>query len=70
MMEKTKSLPAINKADPFWLAKTPGMLRARIDVKEQFLKQTHPLSSEAWRLHQQIAELSRDLYEVENKGKK
>jgi hypothetical protein len=56
-----------SKIEPFWNAKTPGMLRARIDVKEQFLKQTHPSSSEAWRLHQQIAELSRDLYEVEGR---
>jgi hypothetical protein len=68
MLQKRKNLPAVIKADPFWLAKTPGMLRARIDVKEQMLKQAHPLSDEAWRLHQQIADLSRDLHRAEGKN--
>jgi len=70
MMEKSKNLPAIVNPDPFWLSKKPGMLRARIEIKEQFLKQSHPESNEAWRLHQQIAELSRELHDQENGIKK
>lgn len=67
MIEKEKLLPEIKTIDPFWNAKKPGMLRARIAVKEQFLRQAHPNSQEWWRINQQIAELENSLVEVESK---
>lgn len=47
---------------------TPGRLRNRIDVLEQFLKQAHPDSQEAWRLHQRLAETGRQLAALEDQG--
>ncbi len=47
---------------------TPGRIRARIDVLEQFLKQAHPESHEAFRLHQQLGELGRQLAALEAKA--
>jgi hypothetical protein len=47
---------------------TPGRIRARMDVLEQFLKQAHPESHEAFRLHQHLAELGRQLAVLEAKA--
>ena len=67
MVKKEKTLPEIRNIDPFWESKKPGMLRARIAVKQQFLQQAHPDSKEWWRVNQQLAELERSLHEVESK---
>lgn len=67
MIQKPKTLPHVTKIDPFWEAKKPGMLRARIEIKKQFLDQCHPASQEWWRVNQQLAELEQSLHEVESK---
>jgi len=50
------------------IPETIGVLRARIDVLEQLLRQTWPDSQEAWRLHQQLADLGRKLAVKEGRG--
>lgn len=45
---------------------TAGRLRGRIEILDQFLKQAHPDSAEAWRLHQRLAETGRQLAAIEN----
>lgn len=49
------------------IPETIGVLRARIDVLEQLLRQVHPESQEAWRLHQRLALLGRQLAEKEGR---
>lgn len=53
---------------PHVIPETIGVLRARIDVLEQLLRQAHPESQEAWRLHQRIAGLDRALAIKEGRG--
>lgn len=47
------------------LPDTPGMLRARIAVRLEFLRQAHPDSAEYWRLQRDLADLERRLYALE-----
>jgi len=47
------------------IPQTPGVLRARIAVREQLLRQAHPESNEYWRLQRDIADLERALYKME-----
>ena len=47
------------------LPNTPGMLRARIAVRLEFLRQCHPDSAEWWRLQRDLADLERRLYALE-----
>lgn len=47
------------------LPSTPGMLRARIAVRHQFLRQCHPESAEHWRLQRSLADLERELFDLE-----
>jgi hypothetical protein len=54
LFQPTKPLPS-----------TPGMLRARIAVRLEFLRQAHPDSAEWWRLQRQLADLERELYALE-----
>jgi hypothetical protein len=54
MMLSTKPLPS-----------TPGMLRARIAVRHEFLRQCHPESAEHWRLQRSLAALERELFDLE-----
>jgi hypothetical protein len=44
---------------------TLAVLRARIAVRLELARQAHPESHEYLRLHQQIAELEREVYERE-----
>ncbi len=48
------------------LPNTPGMLRARIAVRLEFLRQAHPESAEYWRLQRDLAGLERELHQVES----
>lgn len=50
------------------LQSTPGMLRARIAVRLEFLRQCHPDSEEYWRLQRGIADLERQLYALDKKA--
>jgi len=47
------------------LPETPAMLRARIAVRLEFLRQAHPNSAEWWRLQCDLADLERRLYALE-----
>jgi hypothetical protein len=47
------------------LPETPAMLRARIAVRLEFLRQCHPDSAEYWRLQRDLADLERRLYALE-----
>lgn len=47
------------------LPSTPGMLRARIAVRHEFLRQAHPDSAEYWRLQRDLAALERELFDLE-----
>lgn len=41
------------------------MLRARIAVRLEFLRQAHPDSAEYWRLQRDLAGLERELFDLE-----
>lgn len=59
----SQAVPLVNgKALP----RTPGMLRAQIAVRQDMLRQCHPEGQEAWRLNQQLADLERELHELES----
>jgi hypothetical protein len=45
---------------------TPGIVRAKIAARQDMLRQCHPDSQEAWRLNQQLADLERELHELES----
>lgn len=47
------------------LPSTPGMLRARIAIRLEFLRQAHPESAEYWRLQRDLAGLERELFDLE-----
>lgn len=47
------------------LPSTPGMLRARIAIRHEFLRQCHPDSAEWWRLQRDLAALERELSDLE-----
>jgi hypothetical protein len=46
---------------PHVIPETIGVLRARIEVLEQLLRQVHPESQEAFRIHQKLAQMGRQV---------